>query len=86
MLFRLSPLRTKMPGLQSICVFCGASTGSNPKHMLASRALGEEMVKRRIKLVYGGARPNSYRQYVVLRSLQPAWQTTPSYTEQCLMT
>lgn len=40
--------------LKKIAVFCGSSMGSNPIHKQAARALGEEMVRRRIGLVYGG--------------------------------
>ena len=38
-----------------IAVFCGSSSGSDPKYADAARALGEEMARRNIKLVYGGA-------------------------------
>jgi hypothetical protein len=38
-----------------ICVFCGASTGTNPVYAEGARALGAEMVKRKTGLIYGGA-------------------------------
>lgn len=40
--------------IRKIAVFCGASSGTNPVYIQAARALGEEMVRRRIGLVYGG--------------------------------
>lgn len=43
-----------MGNLKKIAVFCGASPGNNPKYMELTKALGEEMVRREIGLVYGG--------------------------------
>jgi hypothetical protein len=40
--------------LKRICVFCGAGVGTNPVYEQGARALGAEMVKRKIGLVYGG--------------------------------
>ncbi|KXZ54676.1 hypothetical protein GPECTOR_4g742 [Gonium pectorale] len=40
--------------LLKICVFCGASTGSDPRYMAAAKALGEHLVQQKIGLVYGG--------------------------------
>ena len=40
--------------LTSVCVFCGASTGSNPAYREAAVALGEELARRKLTLVYGG--------------------------------
>ncbi|KAH9901965.1 hypothetical protein F4778DRAFT_134197 [Xylariomycetidae sp. FL2044] len=37
-----------------ICVYCGASPGTNPAHMQAARDLGTLMAKNNISLVYGG--------------------------------
>ena len=37
-----------------ICVFCGAGVGTNPVYEQGARALGAEMVNRKIGLVYGG--------------------------------
>ncbi|PRW58826.1 cytokinin riboside 5 -monophosphate phosphoribohydrolase LOG8 [Chlorella sorokiniana] len=39
---------------KKIAVFCGASSGSSPVYVEAAKALGEEMVRRGIGLVYGG--------------------------------
>ena len=35
-------------------MFCGASDGSSPVYMEAAVALGQEMARRNIALVYGG--------------------------------
>ncbi|MEK9752861.1 MAG: TIGR00730 family Rossman fold protein [Rhodospirillaceae bacterium] len=45
-----------MKKISSLCVFCGSRMGDDPAHATAARALGEEMAKRRIRLVYGGGR------------------------------
>ncbi|WVY97103.1 hypothetical protein V8G54_029254 [Vigna mungo] len=37
-----------------ICVYCGSSSGNKASYQEAAVELGEEMVKRRIDLVYGG--------------------------------
>ena len=37
-----------------IAVFCGASTGTSPVYMEAARALGNELAKRGLGIVYGG--------------------------------
>ncbi|KEY73274.1 hypothetical protein S7711_01394 [Stachybotrys chartarum IBT 7711] len=37
-----------------ICVYCGASGGTNPQHMEAARQLGTLMAENDIDLVYGG--------------------------------
>lgn len=43
-----------MANVGSICVFCGSSTGRNPKYLAAAEALGRAMAKSNIRLVYGG--------------------------------
>jgi uncharacterized protein (TIGR00730 family) len=45
-----------MKKISSLCVFCGSRKGDDPAHAAAARALGEEMAKRRIRLIYGGGR------------------------------
>ncbi|MDE1165838.1 MAG: TIGR00730 family Rossman fold protein [Pseudomonas sp.] len=40
--------------LKSVCVFCGASTGSNPAYRQAAQALGQALAARKLTLVYGG--------------------------------
>jgi uncharacterized protein (TIGR00730 family) len=41
--------------LQSVCVFCGSRMGSRPEYLAGARALGRELGRRGITLVYGGA-------------------------------
>lgn len=41
--------------MQRICVFCGSNRGTQPAYALAAEALGDELVKRGLGLVYGGA-------------------------------
>ena len=45
-----------MTKISSLCVFCGSKTGADPAHEAAARRLGELMVKRGVKLVFGGGR------------------------------
>ena len=45
-----------MPELRSICVFCGASTGRDPRYAAAATAVGRTLAERGIELVYGGGR------------------------------
>lgn len=40
--------------LSSICVFCGSGNGARPEYGRAARALGEEIARRGMRLVYGG--------------------------------
>ncbi|WP_288440312.1 TIGR00730 family Rossman fold protein [uncultured Pseudomonas sp.] len=40
--------------VRSICVFCGASIGTNPAYREAAVALGEAIARRGMTLVYGG--------------------------------
>ena len=44
------------PDLRSICVFCGASSGNDPRYAAAAAAVGERLARRGIQLVYGGGR------------------------------
>ncbi len=41
--------------IQSICVFCGSSRGTNPAYLDAARAFGREAVARGMRVIYGGA-------------------------------
>lgn len=43
------------PPIQSICVYCGSSPGRLPAYASAAEALAEALVRRGIRLVYGGA-------------------------------
>ena len=42
--------------MRSICVFCGASSGHDPRYAAAATAVGERLAQRGIRLVYGGGR------------------------------
>jgi uncharacterized protein (TIGR00730 family) len=45
-----------MPPLTRICVFCGASPGRDARYAAAARAVGEDLARRGIGVVYGGGR------------------------------
>lgn len=40
--------------LGSLCIFCGSSSGTNPRHREAARRLGTALAEEGITLVYGG--------------------------------
>ncbi|HSC84259.1 MAG TPA: TIGR00730 family Rossman fold protein, partial [Pseudomonas sp.] len=40
--------------LKSVCVFCGASTGSQPIYAEAAVLLGRTLAERGLRLIYGG--------------------------------
>jgi uncharacterized protein (TIGR00730 family) len=40
--------------LKTLCVFCGSSTGSDPRFAAAAHSFGTAMAERSIALVYGG--------------------------------
>jgi uncharacterized protein (TIGR00730 family) len=40
--------------MKSVLVYCGASPGRNPVYKEVAEALGKELVKRNIRLIYGG--------------------------------
>lgn len=40
--------------IASVCVFCGASTGTDPAYREAAQALGRALAERKLTLVYGG--------------------------------
>ena len=40
--------------MQSICVFCGSSFGTDPAFRRAAESLGEALARRDVTLVYGG--------------------------------
>ena len=44
-----------MSGLRSVCVFSGSSPGARPSYTETATALGLEVAKRGMRLVYGGA-------------------------------
>ena len=40
---------------QSVCVFCGSNPGARPDYLDAAQQLGQFLLDKQIKLVYGGA-------------------------------
>ena len=44
-----------MKSIRSICVYCGSSPGRQETYSLAANQLAESLVRRNIRLVYGGA-------------------------------
>jgi uncharacterized protein (TIGR00730 family) len=51
----VKPLPGKILKIKNICVYCGSSTGKDPAFAQAAVTLAQEMCKRDIGLVYGGA-------------------------------
>lgn len=45
-----------MPTLRSLCVYCGASIGSDPAYAEVARAFGNLLAREGVQLVYGGGR------------------------------
>ncbi|HSR49376.1 MAG TPA: TIGR00730 family Rossman fold protein [Acidobacteriota bacterium] len=37
-----------------LCVFCGSSPGGNPEYRQTARQLGQQLLRRKVGLVYGG--------------------------------
>jgi uncharacterized protein (TIGR00730 family) len=50
----MEPVVDSPPELRSICVFCGASSGKDPRYAAAAAAVGERLATRGIQVVYGG--------------------------------
>ena len=40
--------------LKSVCVFCGSRMGARPEYLQGAKALGAELARRGLTLVYGG--------------------------------
>jgi uncharacterized protein (TIGR00730 family) len=43
-------------GVKRICVFCGSNNGAKPAYAQAAREMGTALAKRKLGLVYGGAK------------------------------
>ena len=39
----------------SVCVYCGSSTGTDPRHLVTAAELGRLLARSGVQLVYGGA-------------------------------
>ena len=44
-----------MEVIEKVCVYCGSGSGAGEAYLKGARELGEELLKREIELVYGGA-------------------------------
>jgi uncharacterized protein (TIGR00730 family) len=44
-----------VPGLSSVCVFCGSNGGADPAYLETAARVGRELAERGLRLVYGGA-------------------------------
>ena len=40
--------------MQSVCVFCGSSTGRDPAYREAARSLGRTLAEANLRLIFGG--------------------------------
>ena len=40
--------------VKSVCVYCGSQDGRDPAHASVARAMGDALVDRGMRLVYGG--------------------------------
>ena len=40
--------------VKSVCVYCGSQDGRDPAHAVAARAMGDALVDRGMRLIYGG--------------------------------
>ncbi len=45
-----------MTRINTLCVYCGSSTGRDPRHVATATSLGKLMARENITLVYGGGR------------------------------
>lgn len=47
-------MSTRSHNLKRVAVFCGANAGTRPEYLQSADEIGQELVKRKIGLVYGG--------------------------------
>lgn len=45
-----------MPRINALCVYCGSSSGRDPRHAEIATSLGRLLAREKITLVYGGGR------------------------------
>ena len=45
---------SSLPGLKSVCVFCGSSNDADPAYLTAAADLGRGLAAAKLRLVYGG--------------------------------
>lgn len=41
--------------MKSVCIYCGSAPGARPEYLAAARAMGAEIARRGLTMVYGGA-------------------------------
>jgi uncharacterized protein (TIGR00730 family) len=49
-----APMADAVRPVKSVCVYCGSQDGRDPAHAAAARAMGDALVDRGMRLVYGG--------------------------------
>ena len=42
--------------MKSVCVFCGSKEGTSPNYASAAQALGQMLVAKNLRLIYGGGK------------------------------
>ena len=47
-------MESSLPGLTSVCVFCGSSNDADPAYLTAAADLGRGLAAAKLRLVYGG--------------------------------
>jgi uncharacterized protein (TIGR00730 family) len=45
-----------VPGLSSVCVFCGSNGGADPAYLEVAARTGRDLARRGLRLVYGGGK------------------------------
>lgn len=55
-LLRMTLTSSSLNSIRRVCVFCGSSTGSDPRFVEAAREMGREIARRGWQLVWGGGR------------------------------
>ena len=51
---KFTSFRATMNSISSICLFCGSRSGSDPAFVAAGRRLGQFVLERGIRMIYGG--------------------------------
>ena len=53
----MSPVNPKLtPNITSLCVFCGSQPGTDPAYAAAAAALGADLARTGVTLIFGGGR------------------------------
>jgi uncharacterized protein (TIGR00730 family) len=55
-LLRMTLTSSSLNSIRRVCVFCGSSTGTDPRFVEAARDMGGEIARRGWQLVWGGGR------------------------------